>query len=157
MKGMVMMRMNSSKSGLQRIIRKTGRKPSVCRCHQCQNQCRTPCLGTPDDIRRLIEAGYAHRLKATLWYVGVVLGKLSYPIPMVQAIVDDNGWCTFRRDDGLCELHDLGLKPTEGRLSHHSISRESFSFSKSLSYNVAKEWLVEDNYASVESIIKSLE
>ena len=38
-------------------------------------------------------------------------------------------------------LHDRGLKPTEGRLSHHTLTEESFDFSKSLAWNVAREWL----------------
>ena len=63
---------------LQRIIRKTGRKPVSCKCDKCRNQCRTPCLGTPDDILRLIEAGYRSRLVPTLWGVGLVMGRLPY-------------------------------------------------------------------------------
>lgn len=43
---------------LQRIIRKTGRKPIQCKCKLCKQQCHTPCLGTPQDVLRLIEAGY---------------------------------------------------------------------------------------------------
>lgn len=35
---------------LQRIIRKTGRKPVQCKCRLCKQQCHTPCLGTPQDI-----------------------------------------------------------------------------------------------------------
>ena len=130
---------------LQKIIRKTGRKPTGCRCQSCKNQCHTPCLGTPEDIQRLIEAGYGDKLKPTLWLVGMAIGRLNYPIAMVQAAIEDDGWCVFRQDDGLCSLHDKGLKPTEGRLSHHSIKAENYSFSKGLSYNVAKEWLESKN------------
>lgn len=56
--------------------------------------------------------------------------------------------------DGLCELHDAGLKPTEGKLSHHSIRIDNFKASKSISWNVAKEWLNEEN---VECIVKICE
>lgn len=138
-------------SVLQKIVRKTGRKPSACRCEACRNQCRTSCLGTPDDILRLIEAGYAHKLAITYWCVGMVLGRLAYLIVMVQAITADNGWCVFHHY-GLCELHDQGLKPTEGRLSHHSITKENYTFSKGLAYNVAKEWLEKDNFVVIEKI-----
>lgn len=123
----------------QKIIRRTGRKPVECRCQTCVKQCRTPCLGTPEDIMRLIEAGYIDRLAVTDWSVGLVLGRLNRIIPMVQPIKADNGFCVFHKD-GLCELHDPGLKPTEGRLSHHSIKADNINFRKSLSYNVAKEW-----------------
>ncbi|MDC2255498.1 MULTISPECIES: hypothetical protein [Bacteroidaceae] len=37
-------------TALQRIIRKTGRTPVECRCPLCRQQCRTPCLGTPEDV-----------------------------------------------------------------------------------------------------------
>ena len=58
---------------LQKIIRRTGRKPSACKCRACRNQCRTPCLGTPDDILRLIEAGHQDKLAVTYWCVGMFL------------------------------------------------------------------------------------
>lgn len=122
----------------QKIIRRTGRKPVECKCQACVKQCRTPCLGTPEDIMRLIEAGYIDRLAVTGWSVGLVLGRLNRIIPMVQPIAN-NGFCVFHKD-GLCELHGLGLKPTEGRLSHHSTKADNINFRKSLSYNVAKEW-----------------
>lgn len=122
------------------IMQKSGRKPTVCNCERCKAQCHTPCLGTPEDINKLIEAGYQDRLEPTLWAVGMVLGLIDYPIKMVQARREDNGWCTFYHN-GLCELHEKGLKPTEGRLSHHSIKIDNFAPKKSLSWLVAKEWL----------------
>lgn len=136
---------------LQRIICKTGRKPSVCKCQKCKNQCRIPCLGTPQDILRLIEAGYQERLKPTYWCVGLILGKLNYSIVMIQAIQTDEGWCIFHKE-GLCELHDLGHKPTEGRLSHHETKPENYVFSKGLAYNVAKEWLDKSNLPVVQKV-----
>lgn len=122
------------------IMQKSGRKPTVCSCSQCQAQCHTPCLGTPEDIEKLISAGYGDRLAITWWAVGQILGLTDRPVKMVQPIREDNGWCTFFHD-GKCELHDKGLKPTEGRLSHHSIREDNFVPSKSLSWLVAKEWL----------------
>ena len=122
------------------IMQKSGRKPSVCNCHRCKSQCRTPCLGTPEDINKLIEAGYQDRLAPTLWAAGILMGLTDRPIKMIQARQEDDGWCTFYHD-GLCELHDKGLKPTEGRLSHHSIRIDNFEPKKSLSWLVAKEWL----------------
>ena len=49
-------------TSLQRIMRKTGRRPIECKCQKCKQQCKTPCLGTPEDILRLIKAGYKDRL-----------------------------------------------------------------------------------------------
>ena len=109
---------------LQRIIRKTGRKPCECKCSLCRMQCHTPCLGTPQDIERLIDAGYADRLAPTLWGAGIIMGVIDIPIPMIQAVAGDE-YCIFYHN-GLCELHDKGLKPTEGRLSHHSTRLDNF-------------------------------
>jgi len=142
-------------TSLQRIMRKTGRRPIECKCQKCKQQCKTPCLGTPEDILRLIKAGYKERLAITHWWVGIARGKLDFPVIMIQARQEDNGYCTFFHD-GLCELHDLGLKPTEGRLSHHSITKENFKFGKSLSWNVAKEWMDMRNGEIVEEIIRHM-
>lgn len=141
-------------SQLQRIMRKTGRRPCQCKCHLCQEQCRTPCLGTPEDIERLIDAGYADRLKPTIWAAGIVMGITNYPIPMIQAIAGHE-YCTFFHE-GLCELHNKGLKPTEGRLSHHTIRADNFKASKNLSWNIAKEWISEENYETIERIIRKI-
>lgn len=144
-----------AESSLQKIIRRTGRKPVECKCQECKKQCRTPCLGTPQDILELVEAGYMDKLMPTHWAVGLVLGKLSYTIPMIQAIQTDEGWCIFHKN-GLCCLHELGLKPTEGRLSHHSTKPENYVFSKGLAYNVAKEWLDSSNIPVVQEIFSRL-
>jgi hypothetical protein len=133
-----------SETTTEKIIRITGREPVSCRCASCQNQCkRAPCLGTPQDIWALIEAGYKDKLAVTAWGVGMILGKLPFPVPMVQVTQTPDG-CVFFQN-GLCELHNRGLKPTEGRLSYHTLTEESFDFSKSLAWNVAREWLNEKN------------
>lgn len=143
-------------SPLQRIIMKTGRKPIECKCHLCKRQCHTPCLGTPQDILRLMDAGYTDRLKPTDWLAGVVMGVTKEPILLIQPECLDgaysglidlgvNSHCTFQREDGLCELHDKGLKPTEGRLSHHSVKLDNWKPSKSISWAVVQEWLDPQN------------
>jgi hypothetical protein len=135
-----------------KIAEVTGRAPSECSCTTCQFQCkRTPCLGTPQDIERLLDAGYGDRLSATIWAAGMMMGIVNFPLPMIQAKREEGG-CTFFKD-GLCELHDKGLKPTEGRLSHHSITEENFSRTKNLTWNIAKEWLKIENEAVIGRII----
>lgn len=141
-------------SQLQRIIRKTGHKPIQCKCKLCQQQCHTPCLGTPQDILKLIKAGYADRLSWSDWTVGIIMGVTDHVVGMVQATVNVE-WCTFF-NNGLCELHDKGLKPTEGRLSHHSTQIENFLPKKSISWNVAKEWEDEDNAPVLQEIYDEL-
>lgn len=81
-------------------------------------------------------------------------GAVKRPVYMVQAINTDTGCIFFH--DGLCELHDKGLKPTEGRLSHHSMTLENFTFRKSLSWNIAKEWLDINNADQVLRIFNKI-
>lgn len=137
-----------------RIMNATGRKPTNCKCQKCKQQCHTPCLGTPQDIERLIESGYADRLAVTVWGAGMIMGVINRPVYMVQAKAGEE-WCTFFQN-GLCELHDLGLKPTEGRLSSHAIKIENFKPKKSISWNVAKEWLDSKNKDVVMRIFNKM-
>lgn len=93
-----------------------------CTCDKCKNMCKVPCIGTPKDIEAIIDAGYADRLKETMWMVGYLAVK-EKPIAMIQPTEKD-GWCAFRQPDGLCELHDRGLKPTEGVLASCKVIEE---------------------------------
>ncbi|MBF0577400.1 hypothetical protein [Dysgonomonas sp. GY617] len=142
--------MNIDKT-LHKIVLKTGRVITECRCEECKSQCRTPCLGTPDDIIKLIEAGYTDKLRLTVWTVGMRINKIEFPIPMVQAMMTENGCIFFK--NGLCELHDLGLKPTEGKLSNHTTKLDNYIFEMSLTWNVAREWIKSDNIDKIISII----
>lgn len=142
-------------SALERIMQVTGRTPTECRCPVCRSYCQTPCLGTPEDIRRLLDAGYAPHLTPTYWCVGMLFGVMKHPVLMVQLIRGSKG-CVLLQD-GLCKLHELGLKPMEGRLSHHIITEENLSFHKSLSWNVAKKWLRPENEQDIRGIFDSLE
>lgn len=103
------------KEEVERIKRLVGidhnRWEQPCTCDKCKNMCKVPCIGTPKDIEAIIDAGYADRLKETMWMVGYLAVK-EKPIAMIQPTEKD-GWCAFRQPDGLCELHDRGLKPTE--------------------------------------------
>lgn len=142
-------------SVFEKIIRKTGRKPSSCKCVSCKSQCmRSPCLGTPQDIEKIIDAGYGDRIFATEWGVRVMQGLDKHPIRMYQAELTEHG-CTFFKN-GLCELHNYGLKPTEGKLSHHTITHENYDPKKHLSYNVAKTWLDDNNVPVVQRIIEKI-
>lgn len=142
-------------STFHKIIRKTGRKPISCKCKACKSQCsKAPCLGTPEDIEKIIDAGYAKRIFSTSWLAGINMGITNKSIDMFQPEQLETG-CTFFKD-GLCELHDKGLKPTEGRLSHHTHTPETFTKSKSLSWNVAKEWENPENAETINRIKEKL-
>jgi hypothetical protein len=140
----------------QKIIRKTGRKPVSCKCQTCKSQCtKAPCLGTPEDIEKLIDAGYGDRIKATQWATGVVLGNHKDLIEMYQAEHRPFEGCTFFKD-GLCELHNTGLKPTEGKLSHHTIKADNYKFTKGISWTVAREWIDPVNAETIKRIEEKL-
>lgn len=152
-------------SPLQRIMQKTGRRPTECKCSLCKRQCHTPCLGTPQDILRLMDSGYTSRLSPTLWAAGIVMGICDTEVPLIQARCEDGAWgglldvgadshCTFYTSDGLCELHQQGLKPTEGRLSHHSTRIDNFRASKSVSWAVVQEWFSPDNADVVAEVVR---
>jgi hypothetical protein len=138
----------NSDSQLKHIMRKTGRKPVACKCKLCKEQCtRSVCLGTPQDIEKLIDAGYGDKIKITTWAAGIRIGVTTQVITMFQAQMTESG-CIFLKD-GLCTLHDKGLKPTEGKLSHHSITEENYTPKKGVTWNVAKEWLDKENETTI--------
>jgi|SRR6478736_4314071 len=140
----------------EEIAEKTGYVHSECSCTQCANMCKTPCLGTPEDILKIAEAGYSDRLTLCGWGVGMLAGVYPGFIDMIQAKVEDNGWCTFYKD-GLCELHSLGLKPTEGQLAHHSQAENEVDDNNWLTWLVAKEWLNMENYNVVLEIMRKMD
>lgn len=130
------------------IMAKTGKRITECTCSSCKQMCsRQVCIGTPDDILKIAEAGYAHLLVPTTWAAGIYAG--IPPIQMVQLSPGANGCCMF--ENGLCKLHDKGLKPTEGVLAHHSndpTARESH-----VTVATAKTWTDDRHYHTVLKII----
>jgi hypothetical protein len=100
------------------IIDKSDSTINECACNTCQNMCKkAACLGTPSDMMAIVKAGYVDRLDTYTWAAAV-----KYNIPMVEDVVmpifdQAKGSCTFFTVEGKCELHDLGLKPLEGKLA----------------------------------------
>lgn len=125
-------------STLEKIGRKTGTTLTECSCTTCQKACKTPCLPTPEDVLNLMLAGYQKRLRKTVWAAGILLGVVNQTIEIVAPLYDEKKKaCTFFTD-GLCELHESGLKPTEGKLTHHQITTDP---QKSIAWCVVQEWL----------------
>lgn len=116
-----------------------------CTCEHCKNMCKVPCIGTPRDIEAIIDAGYADKLAMTKWMVGKIYAN-EPPIDMIQPL-SENGWCLFRKPDGLCELHDLGLKPTEGVLA--SCKEKNIEYKDSVLRAVAHEWVRDENFFDI--------
>lgn len=134
-----------------RVVSKVGQPPSACSCERCVNMCKTPCMPTPYEVEALIDAGYQNRIALSIWAFGMLAGFIDRPIPTLMP-AQVNGWCTFFHD-GKCELHDTGLKPLEGRLAHHAHldSRE-----KCVAWEIAKEWISDDNFDCIASIFKKI-
>ncbi len=55
--------------------------------------------------------------------------------------------------DGKCDLHESGLKPTEGKLSHHEVSVKELLKENNLTYQVAIEWCKDENYDVISEIV----
>lgn len=126
----------SKETIFQKIIRKSGQKPVSCKCQLCKSQCQHPCQGIPEDFVALVDAGYADRLIRTQQEDYIVL-QPKYD-PQKRA-------CTFFTD-GLCELHRAGLKPTAGKLSHHTQTNRDPK--KTIAYLCIKEWAkIPDEYS----------
>jgi len=119
-----------AESTFNKIIRKSGMKPVSCKCSLCKEQCKAPCIGTPEDMKAIVEAGYGDRI--------VLTNQFGKPIFMPQYDSTKKS-CTFFTN-GLCELHDKGLKPTVGKLSHHSLKAKDVNLKKTLTVLVLKEW-----------------
>ena len=125
----------------KRIMNLSGVFPSECSCEKCKDACKTPCLGTPEDIEALIKSGFGSRLAITQWVPGMLLGLTKEPILMIQPRQSEDGWCTFRTSDGFCELHDKGLKPLEGKLTSCRPKPRNWTIQKDFTWLIAKEWL----------------
>lgn len=140
----------------ERIANQVGRHNVSCNCEKCKQMClRTPCLGTPQDILALIDAGYADKVCYTEWAAGILFGYTKYPIPMVQIKNLKDGSCVLFHD-GKCELHESGLKPTEGKLSHHEVSARELKPEYNLTFQVALEWTKEENFDIIKEIADKL-
>ena len=99
---------------------------SECDCDKCSFMCHGPCCGTPEDMKKLIEHGYAKRLSCDDWEPKPYILKPSlkgYEGKTQPWETHSLKGCTFWKD-GKCELHALGLKPTQGKLAHHEETEE---------------------------------
>ena len=102
---------------------------SECSCLTCQEMCHRPCWGTPQDIEKIIDAGFGERLMLDYYYDldvdadgGVDIENLcpalkGFEKKRAPFVPRDEKGCTFFKE-GKCELHDLKLKPTEGKLAY---------------------------------------
>lgn len=95
-------------------------KENECKCNICVNMCKTrPCWGTPEEIKKIIEAGFANKLMLDYWVSEPDIYIVSPAIKGYEkgnAPYTPRGVCIFLKND-LCKLHDLKLKPFEARVA----------------------------------------
>lgn len=105
-----------------------------CACDVCKQMCKhQACFATPDDVKKLIAAGYKEKLEVKLYHDPLL--EIDFPVVSGKMV---SGACIFQNSEDLCELHDKGLKPKEGRAAHHSL------VSPRLSAGVAFSWCLGD-------------
>lgn len=80
---------------------------------------RTPCLGTPEEMLAIKNAGFGDRLIVIRIYDTFMLSPDSIESRDRFNYWQIEGRCKFLTSKGLCQLHDLGLKPIEGRAAIH--------------------------------------
>lgn len=131
----------------------SGNTESACSCSTCQNMCKTsPCIGTPDDILRLINNGYVGKISASIYMVGVFYFNARNPVHFATPTRLDDGSCIFF-NNGLCDLHESGLKPTEGKLVNHETTGD---YKTSSNYLVSETWNKPENAGKVKKIFKAI-
>lgn len=94
-------------------------QPISCNCEKCQRMCEgSTCLPTPQEAAVLVSR-FPGRMAEYVFSKTVTApapaGREGQGLPLCSTNL---GRCTFRSVEG-CELHELGLKPMEGRLAHH--------------------------------------
>lgn len=137
----------------------TGTKPSECACKDCVQLCKiSPCIGTPTDILNIMKAGHGDQLVYTKWAAGI---KQGIPvISMIQPYYDIERECCSFLDlsQKKCLLHAEGLKPTEGKLAHHSMGHLGVKMGVYLpiAHAVALTWTEDKNMPVVMEMVNTL-
>lgn len=144
------------KEEVERIKRLVGidhnRWEQPCTCDKCKNMCKVPCIGTPKDIEAIIDAGYADRLKETMWMVGYLAVK-EKPIAMIQPTEKDGCACSAGQTVSASCM--TGLKPTEGVLAFCKVVEEDNvpTYETSVLRAVAHEWVKVENFATIMRVV----
>lgn len=115
----------------------------ACACDACKEMCkRAACTPTPDDAIALVAAGYKDRLSWSLAWDPV--RQMWWPVVMP---LYKEGACVFLTKDSLCELHDRGLKPSEGRAALHNTPDDG------LRAAIANTWATDKGIAVMKTFV----
>lgn len=136
------------------IFEFSGMKPVSCSCDKCVSMCkRASCIGTPSETLRLINNGYKDRLTMTFWRGGIEYGMM--PVLLARPKFE-NGQCTFLTPDGKCELHDLGLKPSDGTFADCKVSELPPGKYPPV-FIITAMWLYPENTTIVAKVIHAIQ
>jgi hypothetical protein len=124
-------------------------RENECSCERCANMCMTsPCFPTPQEVEVLIEEGFGDQLSPTK-FINIQDGKVYNVIAPIGIQTAHNigginimlPTCVFFKDKK-CQLHNLCLKPLEGRLASHNNTEEQ---SLALRLKVLETWKIFQN------------
>ena len=117
---------------------------TICSCDICVKMCEHPCWATPEEATKLIQAGYGNKLMNDYW-VGDRFDNPNYDIQLLCPAEKGREGLTAKFfpinsciffNNNKCDLHNLGLKPLEGRIVDHQQKEEY----KDLHKKIAMMW-----------------
>lgn len=133
-------------------------------CSKGISMCKTfPCRGTPEEIQKLIDAGYVDKLQIDYWIGNPDSTITGNPFPkdvfyLRPAVLGQEktkagfsrkrGNCTFLTTEEKCGLHDLGLKPTEGKIS---CCKDNTLPTQELNHMIIHTWDTEEGRNLIEN------
>ena len=113
---------------------------SQCDCPKCVKCCeRRPCWPTPEEAEALIKNGFADKLMLDWWVSAPNIYLVSPAIVNYEgktAPEIPRGKCALLDENSKCVLHDLSLKPFEGRATQACKDHDT----DSLHEDVAMTW-----------------
>ena len=126
-----------------------------CSCEKCASMCEhRPCWGTPNDVEKMMaqEPDLAKRLQEDYWVS--TPDDIRVPSPAVKgyegrrAPLFPQGVCTFL-ENGLCTLHDKGLKPLEGRVATCKKGAKITKMHEEMRADIVQSWNTPEGKATL--------
>lgn len=128
-----------------------------CTCTHCKADCAIPCWPLPSEALAIIEAGYGAKLMLDwsdfvrdrkIWFLSPALpGFEGKEAPEnYHAQINLKRPCVMQDKQGLCTLHKFGLKPKEGRATHHTVSRPNLRRSLITFWNTVEGQMVVERW-----------
>lgn len=132
----------SSSTPSEDILKQCNAKVSNCCCDVCKSMCyQCPCIGTPLEMQNIVQAGFHRDVMITKLANPIVINKYGHPITILAINFDEKkGHCSML-ENGLCKLHNLGLKPLEGRTAICNSEKETTMASYRVYTAICDEWI----------------